>query len=196
VCERFAVEEPRAGVPTLVCAASVGDPRKRGELLLAAFARLRERRPDARLELVRTPDPAMSPLRFRLPEGAQWVEAGTTEALARAYARAWASVLAAPDEAFGLVLVESLAAGTPVVAARSGAGPEIVRSDAVGRLFEVDDEDGLAGAMEEALDLGARAETARACRAEAARHDWSVVADRYEELSRSVLDGSTGEARP
>ena len=42
------------------------------------------------------------------------------------------------DEAFGLVLVESLAAGTPVVAARSGACPEIVTDDLIGRLFEPD----------------------------------------------------------
>lgn len=190
----FETGEARAAVPTLLCAASLGDPRKRGELLLAAFRALRERRPDARLLLVRTPDPFMSPLSMKLPEGARWIEAQRTDALARAYASAWASVLPAPDEAFGLVLVESLAAGTPVVAARSGACPEIVRSGAVGRLFEPDDERDLARAMDEALELGSRVETAEACRAEAAGHDWSTVADRYEELYAEVL-GSAGRGR-
>lgn len=195
-CARFGVDEPRAERPTMICAASLGDPRKRGGLLLSAFRALRERRPDARLLLVRAPDPFMSPLRFELPEGAEWIEAEGTEALARAYARSWASVLPAPDEAFGLVLVESLAAGTPAVAARSGACPEIVRSGAVGRLFEPDDEEGLAVAMEEALELGSRAETVQACRTEAARHDWSVVVDRYEELYRAVVGDALSGAQP
>src|SRR5439155_1593557 len=78
---------------------------------------------------------------------------------ARAYAGAWASVLPSVDEAFGLVLIESLAAGTPAVAARSGACPEIIDDDRVGRLFAPDDADDLLRAMEEALDLGSEAET-------------------------------------
>lgn len=180
--EQFANGGPRAPVPTLFCAASIGDPRKRGELLLSAFRALRERRGDVRVLLARTPDPVLSPHTFELPEGAEWIEPESTEALARAYATAWASVLPAVDEAFGLVLLESLAAGTPVVAARSGACPEIVTSEAAGRLFEPDDEDDLVRALDEALELGARPETAAECVRVAAPYDWSRVVERYEEL--------------
>ena len=180
--EDFAVDEPRADPPTLVCAASIGDPRKRGALMLEAFGRLRQRRRDVRLEITRTPDPHMSPCSFELPEGASWIEPASTEALARTYARGSASVLAARDEPFGLVLVESLAAGTPVAAARSGSCPEIIDSPRVGALFDGEDPAALAEAMEAALALGGRGETRGECRKRAAAYDWSRVVERYEEV--------------
>jgi glycosyltransferase involved in cell wall biosynthesis len=183
----FAVDEPREPAPTLFSAASIGDPRKRGALLLEAFRRLRERRPDARLTVARTRDPHLSPYSFELPEGAEWFESRSTEELARAYARALASVLAAEDEPFGLVLVESLAAGTPVVAARSGSCPEIVDSPRLGALFAGDDPETLASAMHEGLELGGRAETAAACRERAAAFDWTRVVERYEAVYRDAV---------
>lgn len=187
-CAEFEVEEPRSPQPTLVCSASLRDPRKRSELLLAAFERLRERRPEARLLLVRPRDPLIFWSTPRLPAGVSWVEADDTPSLARAYAGAWASVLPSVDEAFGLVLIESLAAGTPAVAARSGACPEIIDDERVGRLFASDDADDLVRAMEEALDLGSEPETAAACRERAAEFDWPGVAEAYEGLYESILE--------
>jgi glycosyltransferase involved in cell wall biosynthesis len=96
-------------------------------------------------------------------------------------------VLPAIDEAFGLVLLESLASGTPVVAARSGACPEVVGTDSVGRLFEPDDEEDLARAMREALDLATRDETVQSCRAHASRYDWAAIVERYEVVYASAL---------
>jgi glycosyltransferase involved in cell wall biosynthesis len=84
------------------------------------------------------------------------------------------------------VLVESLAAGTPVVAARSGAAREIVTDDRIGRLFDADDEGDLARAIEEAIELGADAETPARCRERAADYDWSRVIGDYEALYESV----------
>jgi glycosyltransferase involved in cell wall biosynthesis len=165
----------------LVSAASLGDPRKRGQLLLEGFALLRERLPEAQLEIVRTPDPHLSPIELELPEGARWIEPASTGELAAAYGRAHASVLAARDEAFGLVLVESLAAGTPAVAAASGACGEIVDRDGVGALFEGESAEALAAALATGLELGADPATAARCRGRAADFDWDRVADRYEE---------------
>ena len=51
---------PTLDRPTLFCAASLGDPRKRGELLLGAFERVHRRRPQARLVLAGGRDPVMS----------------------------------------------------------------------------------------------------------------------------------------
>ncbi len=183
----FAVEAERAPAPTVLCAASLGDPRKRADLLFAAFARLRERRPGAELVLVRTPDPVMSPLEVAPPPGARWVEADATEAIARAYASAWATVLPAVGEAFGLVLLESLAAGTPVVCARAGGPPEIVSDERIGRLFEPADVDGLVAALEGALDLAGDPEVRALCRARAADFDWSRIVERYEDAYASVV---------
>ena len=182
----FAQHEPRAADPTVICAASLSDPRKRGPLLLEAFARLRRTRPGARLVLAGPSDggpPA------RLPDGVERVAADTTPDLARAYASAWTSVLPAPDEAFGLVIVESLAAGTPVVAARSGAAPSLIDDEEVGRLFEPEDPADLARAMHEALGLGTEPSTVEECRARAAAHDWDAVLPHYEALYRRLVAG-------
>jgi glycosyltransferase involved in cell wall biosynthesis len=49
-------------------------------------------------------------------------------------------------EPFGLVMVESLACGTPVIAFREGSAPEIVKEGETG--FLADDEDAMAAAIE------------------------------------------------
>jgi len=183
----FAVQQDRAERPTLICSASLGDPRKGAALLFSAFESLRQRREDARLVLVRTPDPIMSPAEVRAPAGTEWIDADDTATLARAYAEAWASVLTATGEAFGLVLVESMAAGTPVVAPRSGGCPEIVADERVGRLYASGDQADLVRAMDEVLELGGEEGTAEACRAHAVDYDWERVVEGYEDLYRSVV---------
>jgi phosphatidylinositol alpha-mannosyltransferase len=182
--DAFARDEPRAPAPTVVCAASLSDPRKRGPILFEAFERLRHTRADARLVLA---GPADGGDPASLPDGVARVAADATPDLARAYATAWTSVLPAVDEAFGLVIVESLSAGTPVVAARSGAAPSLVANGEVGRLFEPDDPVDLTRAMDEALDLAAKPSTVAACRARAAAYDWDVVLPRYEALYRRLV---------
>jgi glycosyltransferase involved in cell wall biosynthesis len=79
-----------------------------------------------------------------------------------------------------------------VVADRSGAGPEIVDSEDVGRLFERDDPADLARAMAEALELGRRAQTAAACRRRALDFSWERTADGYEALYREALGAGSG----
>jgi glycosyltransferase involved in cell wall biosynthesis len=195
LADRYRSDVPRAAEPTIVCAATLGDPRKRGSLLAAAFARLRAKVPGARLLVLRGRDPILSGAVPALGEGAEWVDpVREPEDLAPLYAGAWASVLPSVEEAFGVVLTESLAAGTPVVADRSGAGPEIVTDDRVGRLFNGDDEADLARAMEEAVELGSRPETAELCRARAADYDWSRVVARYEDVYDSVKESSSTNA--
>jgi phosphatidylinositol alpha-mannosyltransferase len=181
----FAADAPRAEAPTLFCASSLGDPRKRAGLLFAAFSRLREGLPEARLRVARPRDPFMSGALPELPAGAEWVDTDSPGAMAREYASAWATVNPAVGEAFGLVLVESLAAGTPAVGDTSGAAPEIL-DERVGRLFGPDDEGDLARALGEALDLGADAAARDACRARAAEFDWPRIVGSYERVYRRV----------
>jgi len=183
---QFSVQRPPPS-PTLICAASLSDPRKRGELLLSAFATLRGRRPDARLVLAGRRDPHQGETAFDLPQGAEWIDAADDATLAKAYAGAGASVLPSVDEAFGLVVIESLAAGTPAVGARSGALPELLSDPGVGRLFDPDDEQDLVRAMEEVVDLGAQPETAERCRRHAAAYDEDAVVARYEALYEQAL---------
>lgn len=173
--------------PTLFCAASLGDPRKRGPLLLRAFAQLRERVPEARLLVATVADPVLSGDVPALPEGAEWVTADSTAAVADLYRRAWASVLPSVDEAFGLVLLESMAVGTPVVAARSGAAPELLTDERAGVLFEPDDPEALAGAMQRALQLAEARATTDACRQLAEEWEWGRVVERYERAYAAAL---------
>ena len=195
IARDFESTAERPSEPTIFCAASLGDPRKRADTLFSGFGALRERRPQARLLVARSRDPVMSPEPVSLPEGAEWIDVDRTADLARAYASAWVSVLPALHEAFGLVLVESLAAGTPVVAARSGACPEIVAGDDLGRLFEPGDGADLARALDEALELGGDAGTSAACRRRAADFDWSRIVRRYRELYGEAL-GRPGAQTP
>ena len=190
---QFALERPREPEPTLICAASLGDPRKRAGLLFEAFERLRRSRPKLRLRAFESRDPVMSRAIQAPPAGVELLPAESDpRELARLYASSWASVLPAVEEAFGLVLTESLAAGTPIVADRSGAGPEILAGDErIGRLFDRDDATDLARALDEALDLGADPETAARCRGRAALFDWSLLVPRWEELYETVA--RTGE---
>ncbi len=57
---------------------------------------------------------------------------------------ATATVLPSLDEAFGVVVVESLAVGTPVIASRVGGIPEIIRNEVDGFLVPAQDPEALA----------------------------------------------------
>lgn len=72
------------------------------------------------------------------------------EALASAYASADLFVLPSKTETLGLVLLEAMASGCPVVACRAGGVPDAVH-DGVGFLFEPADPDGLVNSVKSAL---------------------------------------------
>jgi glycosyltransferase involved in cell wall biosynthesis len=85
------------------------------------------------------------------------------------------------DEPFGMVMVEALASGTPVIAFREGAAREIVTEGETG--FLVEDERAMAVAIGHLPRIAARA-----CRAWVSEHcDADVVAAAYERTYRSVV---------
>src|SRR5690606_22937385 len=89
-------------------------------------------------------------------------------------------------EPFGMVMVEAMAAGTPVIAFPSGAAPEIVEPGRSGLL--VADEDAMAAAL---ADVG---EIAPAdCRASVReRFGPDRIAARYESVYRAIAAPSPG----
>jgi glycosyltransferase involved in cell wall biosynthesis len=107
--------------------------------------------------------------------------------MARVYQRAWVSALAARNEAFGLVLVEALACGTPVVGPNDGGVPEIVDRPEIGRLFQGGEEE-LARALLEALELAGDEGTAAACRARAGAFSTEATARGYEGIYRELIE--------
>ena len=173
----------RAG-PIVFCPSALDDVRKRGDLLLAGFARVREQRPGARLVLSRPRD-ATTAATLDGP-GIELVDVDDEDALARHYSAASVTVLTSQAEAFGLVLVESLACGTPVVASTDGAGPEIIDRPGIGALFDAPEPDAVATALLGAIDLP---DPAAACRARAEQLSLQRCAEEYETLYRTLLDG-------
>ena len=77
-------------------------------------------------------------------------------------------ILVAPavDEPFGLTVPEAGSYGLPVVAARSGAFPELIEDEHTGLLFEAGDASGLARALERLVgDAALRRRLGEAARA-------------------------------
>jgi glycosyltransferase involved in cell wall biosynthesis len=104
--------------------------------------------------------------------------------LGRWFGAADVSVLATRSEGWPNVLLESLACGTPVVAANVGGVPEIVRDGRDGFLFPVTDTAALTVALGRALDR-AWDRDALACRAH--RFDWDdTVEQALQELERAL----------
>ena len=178
--------ELRAGDPTIFCAASADEPRKRVPLLIEAFRTVRKEHPAARL-LLQRPNDEKAVKQLSAP-GVEWVDPGPgAERLPALYAEAWVSALASLGDAFGMVLAESLACGTPVVAANRDALPEVVDRPEVGRLFDGDGPEGLAAALLDALELAQDPGTAAACRARAEDFSAERCADAYQRLYAEVL---------
>ncbi|MEV0805819.1 glycosyltransferase family 4 protein [Micromonospora sp. NPDC050200] len=93
------------------------------------------------------------------------------------------------DEPFGMVMVEAMATGTPVVALRRGAVPELVVDGVTGLVRDRAEE------LPEALRAAVRLDPA-ACVAHAAR-DFSTdrMAQGYEAVYRQFVFGATTAAR-
>jgi phosphatidyl-myo-inositol alpha-mannosyltransferase len=174
----------RDPVPTICCAGASDDPRKRIPMLLDAFARVRRERVDARLLLMRPRSQGYEE-RLRGP-GVEFMDL-TSERVVDMYRRAWVSVLPSYNEAFGLVLLEALACGRPVVGARDGGVPEIVDDPQLGRLFSGDDPETLARAILEALELSSDPRTPATCRARAETLSSTRTAVEYRALYADLL---------
>jgi glycosyltransferase involved in cell wall biosynthesis len=106
-----------------------------------------------------------------------------------------ASVLVFPSrwhETFGLVVIEAFAKGTPVIAARVGAMPEMVDHGRTGLLFRAGDADDLAAQVEWAF--GHPAELSR-MREEARREfEAEYGAERNYEMLMEVYSKAAGRA--
>ncbi len=177
---RFRSERERSASPKVLCLASIADTRKRVGLLIEAIAILRRERPDVRLVLSKPVGPG-APV---VDATHEWIDLIDPEpsTIADVYRDAWLTVLPSFDEAFGLVLVESLACGTPVVGANDGAIPEIVADPAYGRLFEEPEPDALAAVIDDALALAESPGIAETCRARARAFSVARFVEAYERL--------------
>jgi glycosyltransferase involved in cell wall biosynthesis len=169
----YGLDEPPS-TPSEVTPADVGVPddaplvlavgrlieQKDHMTLLTAFARVRESQPDARLAIL-----GWGPLEQVTRERAHMLGLdGTALVLGRVEPRDWlarADIFAHTSrwEGFGIVLLEAMLAGLPIVATRVSAVPEIVADGTTGYLVPPADADAVAERLSELIADPARRRT-------------------------------------
>lgn len=193
-CARFAHGEPLPGWPGpgpgLFFLGRLDEPRKGLPVLLDALPAIVAAHPGARV-LVAGPGDVEGTLESIAPElrpHVQLLGRVSEEEKVRAFHSV--DVYVAPHtggESFGIVLAESMASGTPVLASDLDAFRRVLDDGRAGRLFPVGDADALAREAVTLLsDPAARAGLAEAGRAYVRRFDWEQVARQVEEVYLSV----------
>ena len=204
---------PRGGPVRVLFASDASEIRKGVNHAMAAIVRVRRVCPDARLILAGPGDPSWAlagvgatasevleradPLAIvgLGPDGPAALDA--TDRLRdihpadmpSQYRAATVTVLPSWREAFGLVLAESLACGTPAACYAEDGMLEVVDSPDVGRTARPGDPDDLARAILESVELARDPATPGRCAEHARRWGWlESVGPAYESLYRRVLD--------
>jgi glycosyltransferase involved in cell wall biosynthesis len=159
-------------------------PYKGTEELLETYRSLSPELPKARLVMAG----------FGTDEDAQWVRDGGAIPFVNVPVADMPSLLGAADlfvtaskwEGFNLNLAEAQRAGTPVIAYRRGAHPEVVEDGSSGLL--VKSNRGFANALRELVnDEGRRREMSVRARRWAAGFTWSTAVDRYDRVIADAL---------
>lgn len=194
---RYVGEEPlgqyRRGQDNVMFLGRIDEPRKGLPLLLQAFPAILAARPAARL-LVAGPGDVDA---VRAAIDPNWADRvvflGRVSEEDKARALHSADVYVAPNnggESFGIILLEAMAAGAPVVASDIEAFQRVMDEGRCGELFGNNDAQDLARAVNGLLSAPARAAALRqAGYARAATFDWAEVARRIVDVYESVNSG-------
>ena len=186
----------RADRPILLSAASFDNPSKGVRAMIKAFARLKREVPDARLRLSGQMSPqvaaeVLGPLPELVRRDIEVLGVGKLEDLPGLYREANLLVLPSMWEAFGMVVVEAWACGTPVCVTRHGGLVEFLDDRSVAVSFDPQtgptqtqtaNVEGLAEAMRAGLSLSMEDETPPRCRARAEQYSWERLGAAYEKL--------------
>ncbi|MDO5711738.1 MAG: glycosyltransferase family 4 protein, partial [Micrococcales bacterium] len=188
------------GAPTLAFLGRIDEPRKGLPVLLAALPRVLAAHPGTRLYIAGYGD--LEAARARLdPDLTRACEfLGPISEEDKADLLASVDIFVAPHtggESFGIVLVEAMAAGAPVLASDLPAFAAVLDDGRAGLLFPVGDADALGERLVGLLgDPVARARLAREGRWRARRFDWAFVGAEVLAVYETVLEGTTAvEAR-
>lgn len=118
--------------------------------------------------------------------------------LAQAYASADAFVFPSVTETLGLVILEGMASGLPILAARSAPTLEQITDGVNGVLYDADDPASLLAAVDRLGDPAVRAALSASAREEALNYSWDHASQAmlyyYEEAIRRHEEKHPGEA--
>lgn len=177
--------------PTLAFLGRINEPRKGLPVLLAAMPQLLAARPGLRL-LIAGPGDTREALR-----GVPQQVAAACDFLGAVTDQEKASLLASADayvapntggESFGIILIEAMSAGAPVLASDLEAFRAVLRNGEDGRLFRVTDPQDLAAqALALLSDADARAGYRLTGELRAGEFDWSRVASQVMNVYETVV---------
>jgi phosphatidyl-myo-inositol alpha-mannosyltransferase len=181
------LREMRTDHPRLIFLGRLDEPRKGLDVLLAAVPLIMKTRPD--LEVV-----VAGQGNRPLPEWCSSLGVISTEAKIALLGSA--DVFVAPHlarESFGIVLLEAMASGVPIVASELPSFLDVLGSQQdggqLGEVFAAGDSAALAAAVLRVLDQPNPLRTARAQQA-ARRYDWSVVGATVVAVYRAALSAA------
>jgi phosphatidylinositol alpha-mannosyltransferase len=188
----------RADAPTIGFIGRIDEPRKGLPVLLRALPRLLHTHPGARLLVAGRGDPeeALAPLPAHTRDHVVFLGMVSDEDKARLLRSV--DLYVAPNtggESFGIILVEAMSAGAPVLAADLDAFAQVLDDGRAGVLFSAGDSEALA--EEAARLLGDPARLAR-LRERGSRHvrrfDWSTVGTDVLGVYETVTAGAAAVA--
>lgn len=112
------------------------------------------------------------------------------EELAQAFASSDIFVMPSRTETLGLVVLEAMSSGLPVVAARAGGIPELIEDTVSGYLFD-DESQAVAAVKELLLSAEKRASVGQMARTHAAEHSWKAATGQLLEHYRTACEQQT-----
>ncbi|MBI2132539.1 MAG: glycosyltransferase family 4 protein [Candidatus Tectomicrobia bacterium] len=186
----------RGASPPVILSVARQYARKNTAALLEAMPAVRAEAPGALLRVVGG-GPMLRALERRAAElglggvAAFLGELPRDEDVRREYLAADVFCLPSLQEGFGIVFLEAMAAGLPIVAARAGAVPEVAAEGEAALLVPPGDTAALAGALARLLrDAGLRARLGEGGRRRVRRYGWPEVARRFLEEAGRAGPGS------
>ena len=184
--QKFAGAQPLAGapdVPTVVFLGRVDEPRKGLDVLVGALPSLQKQVPDVRV-IVAGPGDFDGPV----PDCMELT--GLVSEADKASVYATGDIYCAPNthgESFGIVLIEAMATGTPVVASDLEAFRRVLDDGDAGVLVPVGDSGALADALADLLhDPVRRAQLSAAGSRVVLAYDWQHVTKQIVEVYKAV----------
>jgi len=166
------------------------EPRKGLEILVDAYPQIREKFPNVRLLIAGPGEPAETLEKLSNVDRASVTVLGMIAPQDKSSVLASGTIYVAPNtggESFGIVLLEAMASGTPVVASDLEAFERVLDFGRAGITFENENPDDLAKVVCELLeDEAKRTELIHQGRIRANEFDWNVVANEIVNVYESV----------